>query len=88
MRKTIEILYKKAKGYDVEEVTGEYTVDENGNRQLVKEKRTKKHIPPDLAAIKAYMEIKDAELLKMGTEELIKEKERLLQELKKAEERK
>ncbi len=52
----LETLYKKAKGYDVEEVVYEYSVDENGNRQLAKEKHSVKHVPPDLSAIKAYME--------------------------------
>ena len=81
----LETLYKKAKGYDVEEVVSEYNVDEEGNRVLSKEKRTIKHVPPDLSAIKAYMELKDSEISRMGTEELKKEKQRLLRELKKGE---
>jgi len=81
----LETLYKKAKGYDVEEVVYEYSVDENGNRQLAKEKHSVKHVPPDLSAIKAYMELRDSDLQKMGTEELKKEKIRLLKELKKSE---
>lgn len=84
----LETLYKKAKGYDVEEVVCEYSVDEEGNRVLTKEKRSKKHVPPDLSAIKAYMELKDSDLCRMGTEELEKEKKRLLKELKKIEEKK
>ena len=84
----LETLYKKAKGYDVEEVVYEYCVDENGNRQLSKEKHSVKHVPPDLSSIKAYMELRDADLSKMGAEELKKEKKRLLKELKKSEEKK
>ncbi len=81
----METLYKKAKGYDVEEIVCEYNVDEEGNKILSKEKHSVKHVPPDLSAIKAYMELRDSELSRMGTEELKKEKERLLKELKKSE---
>lgn len=83
----LETLYKKAKGYDVEEVVCEYNVDENGERVLSKEKHSTKHVPPDLSAIKAYMELRDSGLSKMGTEELLKEKKRLLKELKEMEKR-
>lgn len=79
----LDVLYKKARGYDVEEINREYVVDEDGNKKLVKEKTTVKHVPPDLSALKAYMELKDIELSKMSNEELIKEKERLIGELKK-----
>lgn len=79
----LDVLYKKARGYDVEEINREYVVDEDGNKKLVKEKTTVKHIPPDLSALKAYMELKDTELSKMSNDELIKEKERLIGELKK-----
>lgn len=78
----IETLYKKAKGYDVEEVNREYAVDEEGNKRLIKEKTSVKHIPPDLSALKAYMDIRDTELTKMSTQELEQEKMRLLKELK------
>lgn len=80
----LDVLYKKARGYDVEEINREYVVDEDGNKKLVKEKTTVKHVPPDLSALKAYMELKDTELSKMSNEELIKEKERLIGELKKS----
>lgn len=79
----LDVLYKKARGYDVEEINREYVVDEDGNKKLVKEKTTVKHVPPDLSALKVYMELKDTELSKMSNEELIKEKERLIGELKK-----
>jgi hypothetical protein len=78
----LDVLYKKAKGYDVEETSREYVVDEDGNKKLQKEKTTTKHIPPDLAALKACMEMKDTELMKMSTEELKNEKLRLLRELR------
>ena len=76
----MDVLYKKARGYDVEETTREYVVDEEGVKRLVKEKTSVKHVPPDLSALKAYMDIKDTELSKMSTEELENEKERLIKE--------
>ena len=83
-----DVLYKKAKGYEVEEINREYLVDEDGNRRLVKEKTSSKYIPPDLNALKAYMELKDTELARMSTEELNSEKLRLLRELRKIERKK
>ena len=71
----------------MEESTKEYVVDEEGNKRLVKEKTSVKHIPPDLTALKAYMEVRDTELTSMSNEELKKEKERLLAELKENEEK-
>lgn len=79
------MLYKKAKGYDVEETVREYVFDENGERKLVKEKKTVKSVPPDLSALKAYMELRDSEIARMSTEELKREKQRLLKELKASE---
>ncbi len=52
----LDLCERKVKGYDVEEIVAEYNVDEEGNKTLLKEKRTVKHVPPDLAKIKAYME--------------------------------
>ena len=83
-----DVLYKKAKGYEVEEINREYIVDEEGNRKLVKEKTSTKYIPPDLTALKAYMELKDTELSRMSTQELNSEKLRLLRELRKIERKK
>ena len=74
----LDVLYKKAKGYDVTETTVEYGFDEEGNRRVIKEKTSTKYVPPDLSAIKAYMELQDTELRKMRTEDLLKEKKRLL----------
>lgn len=83
-----DVLYKKAKGYEVEEINREYVVDEEGNRKLVKEKTSTKYIPPDLNALKVYMELKDTELSRMSTQELNSEKLRLLRELRKIERKK
>ncbi|MGN0760397.1 MAG: hypothetical protein ACI4MV_00425 [Christensenellales bacterium] len=49
-------LYKKAIGYTAKEVVEEYGGEE-GN--LVKKKVSKKHVPPDMSAIKALMELQD-----------------------------
>ena len=58
----LDVLYKKATGYEVTETTKEFALDADGNERLVKEKQSVKYIPPDINAIKAYMEIKDGEL--------------------------
>ena len=81
----LDILYKKAHGFEVTETTREYGVDEEGNTKLLKEKQQVKYIPPDLNALKAYMELKDGELSEMSDEELKKERERLIKSLKKTE---
>lgn len=79
----LEVLYKKAHGYTVEETTKEYGVDNEGNVKLVKEKIQTKYIPPDLSALKTYLEYKDKDLYEMNEQELKEEKQRLLKELKK-----
>ncbi len=78
----LDALYKKAKGFEFTEITKEYGIDEDGNQKLIKEKTTTKFTPPDLSAIKAYLELKDAALVNMTEEELLKEKNRLIKELK------
>lgn len=45
----------------VEEVTEEYAFDEDGNERLLKRKVQSKYIPPDLSAIKAWVEELDKE---------------------------
>ena len=44
-------LYKRALGYDVEEVIEEQRPDADGNMIITLKKKTKKHIPPDTTAI-------------------------------------
>ena len=78
----LDVLYKKAKVYEVTEITKEYGIDEDGNPKLIKEKTATKFVPPDLSAIKAYMELKDSELYNMSETDLIKERRKLLRELK------
>jgi len=78
----MKILWRKAQGYDATETIEEYAV-QNDTEVLSKKKVTIKHIPPDTAALKAYLELtagKDISL--MTDEELAKEEERLLGMLK------
>lgn len=84
-QKLIEQLLKRASGYEqVEEIT-EYVIDEEGNKRAVKEKRQVKNIPPDVSAIKLYLEQKEREsaLTTLTDEELESEKMRLIAMLKK-----
>ena len=77
--KIVRSLYKKAVGYTVNEKTLEYSPEGD----VVKKKVTTKHYPPDIAALKAYLEfISEGESLeKMSDDELEREKVRLLKVL-------
>lgn len=77
-------LLKKAVGYSVKENCVEYVIDEEGNRKPVREKSQTKYYPPDIAALKAYLELKSAQdpLESMTDEELEEEKRRLIEETK------
>lgn len=82
-----EALMKKALGFETDEIVEEYSTDENGNQILVKRKITKKFNPPDVSALKFLSEQNyDDDLAKMTDEDLLKEKDRLLQLLKEKEE--
>jgi len=74
--KLLRSLYKKAVGYTVNEKTMEYSPEGD----VVKKKVTTKHYPPDISALKAYLElISQGECLEtMSDEELESEKVRLL----------
>ena len=78
----LDVLLKKAKGYEVVETTKEFSYDEEGNKKLLKEKVSTKNVPPDISAIKTYMELTDSEIYSMSNEELTAEKERLIKTLK------
>jgi len=62
-------LYKKAVGYTAKEVVEEYG-GEDGN--LVKKKISKKHIPPDMTAIKTLIDLdqESSDLASKSDEEL------------------
>lgn len=82
-----DTLYKKAMGYVVEEIVEEYSGDEQGG-ELLKRKVTTKPIPPDMTALKTYIEYQKSynEYENMNDEELEKERKRLLSQLKVTEE--
>ncbi|MBO7187478.1 MAG: hypothetical protein J6V68_03680 [Clostridia bacterium] len=72
-------LIKRAVGYTAEEVVSEYS-DDNGMMKMVRKKVTKKNVPPDVSALKILLdESTDTTLYSMTDEELIKEKQRLLE---------
>lgn len=77
-----QALYKKALGYDANEVVEEFVLDESGDYKLSKRKVTKKHISPDLSAVKLLLEKvekKSEKYSKMTDEELIREKLKLIE---------
>ena len=86
-KKIKELLLKAAKGYEVAEVTVEYA-EVNGVMQVTKRKEIKKEVPGDLKALQMLLEVqseKEREAVSLTDEELEKEKQRLLKELKKGE---
>lgn len=82
-------LYKRAIGYEANEIVEEYLVDESGEYILNKKKVTKKHISPDLSAAKLLLEKfsneNDSEIKEMSKEELLQKKLELLEMLRKKE---
>ncbi len=78
-KKLVNSLYKKAVGYTATEKTTEYSPEGD----IVKRKVTSKHFPPDISALKAYLELisNGEDYESMTDEELTREKERLLKEL-------
>ena len=80
-------LYKKALGYETDEVVEEYVCDEDGGFKLNKKKVTKKYVSPDLQSVKILLDKLNSQtesLYKDYTdEELLLEKQRLLEELEK-----
>ena len=87
-KKTVEqtdfkkALIKKALGYDATEVVEEYVSSEEGEVKLTKKKVTKKNVPPDITALKLLMENEVKPVSQMSEEELIAERDRLLEILK------
>ena len=85
-KKIKELLLKAAKGYEVAEVTTEYA-EVDGKMQVTKRKEIKKEVPGDLKAVQMllYVDSVDDGPVTLTDEELEKEKQRLLKELKKGE---
>ena len=79
-------LIKKALGYEAIDEVKEYAVDENEKMKLTKKKITKKFVSPDIAAAKTlleyYFDENKNEYEAMSDEELLAERERLLNLLK------
>ena len=76
-----DALLKKALGYDTEEVVSEYADSDDGIK-LIKQKVTKKSVPPDVSALKMLLEENAVDYTALSDEELIKERERLISLLK------
>jgi hypothetical protein len=79
----MKALRKKAKGYKAKEVADEFVVGKSGTPVLSRRKITYKDVPPDIGAVKTIAEILNGgEYRELTPEELKKEKQRLLEELK------
>lgn len=70
-------LLKVALGFSVEEVTEEFG-EVDGEMKLLKRKRTKKQVPPDLKAMQLLLAEKGVSVGEMTDTELEEEKQRLL----------
>ena len=78
MEKLKKAIKKKALGYNVVEETVDYSLID-GEMVPSKKKTATRHIPPDVSALKALMDMKDeVNYESMTDEELSKEKLRLL----------
>lgn len=76
-------LYDLAKGCIIKEKVEEFVSDAEGNISLKNRKFVKKQLAPDMQAIKVLMDLKiNDDFENMTDEELEKEKERLLEEIK------
>ena len=76
-----DALKRKALGYNADEVVEEYaSVD--GRLELIKRKVTTKHVPPDLSALKMFIDEDVKSVYEMSDDELHEERERLMKELK------
>ncbi len=82
-----EILLKKAVGYTSEEVVEEYQLKED-ELMLTKRKVTSKQVPPDLSSAKVVLEYfaREGDLTNLTDEELLEERNRLIEILSKTKE--
>ena len=76
-----DALRKVALGFSLEEVTEEYG-EVDGKLKLLKRKRTKKQIPPDLKAVQLLIGERADDYSRFSDEQLEQEKIRLLSQLK------
>lgn len=72
-------VFRRAVGYDVQEITEEYS----GENELIKRKVSSKHYPPDMTAVKTMLELglDNDELKTMSDSQLKELKIRLLNQL-------
>ena len=84
----LETLYKKGIGYQTEEIVEEYASEDKGG-ELLKRKVTLKNVPPDVVALKAYLDMSKQmdEFDNLSDSELKAEKIRLLKLLKSMEDK-
>ncbi|MFA5449222.1 MAG: hypothetical protein WC292_02120 [Clostridia bacterium] len=86
MKDVNKVLLKKATGYTIKETLIEYVIDENGVKRPVKEKQQTKYIPPDINALKTYLELAGGGGTEnMSDEDLERERLRLIGTLKSGE---
>lgn len=85
-KETMEAIKTLAQGMVIKEVTEEFALDDEGEMKLVKKKVNEKMLPPSVDVVKMIYASSKEETNKyknMTDEELEREKQRLLQELKK-----
>lgn len=85
---TFKAIKKLVKGFCLKEVVNEYVLDGNGNKQLAKQKVSKKLVPPNTDILKMlYSKSENATVNFEGWSDadLEKEKQKLLKILKKGE---
>ena len=82
-------LLKKAVGYSTKEEIVEFTRDDAGAEVVSKRKVSKKHIPPDISALRLLIEHfysnKFQDVQTMSDEELQREREKIIELLKEEE---
>ncbi len=76
----IDALYRKATGFIHEEEIREYSSED----ELIKRKVTTKQVPPDTAAVKAFLELSHSatKFQNMSVEELGKEAHKIYEDIK------
>lgn len=85
-KKLEQALYERAIGFTQEDVSEEFGMVDN-SLKLIKRKTSKKYYPPEIRAIEMMMEnfSPDDDLKNKNLDELLKERERLIKMLDKAE---
>ena len=85
---TFKAIKKLVKGFCLKEVVNEYVLDANGNKQLAKQKVSKKLVPPNTDILKMLFSKTETAVTSFenwSDADLEKEKQRLLKILKKGE---